>query len=511
MSQKGKRNKSERESGFHEQSDFQSSPEETQLLSFKCPTLNHGNHVSHKVIRSSKLKVKATTPSPAYTDMSQFSFQSGSTYGTADTSFPGSPSLPVSPQTDMRHANTSSTSTSAVYGHMIANKDFVEEEQPEHDCKACGCERIKINVSGQYFEMRVALLNLHPTTLLGDPKKRQQFYDRVRDEFFIDRHRPSFEAIFAYFQYGGKLRRPHNVPDDVFLAELYFYELEEDVVGEYKHSEGYTSEEIILPKNKRLQKIWMLFEYPDTSRLALVIAVVSVILTITSIILFCVETLPVFAQSHCVVDEAPNFVDPFFIIETVCTLWFTFELIIRFIACPNKLTFWKDFKNLVDVTAIIPYYVTFINVVSTMSCASAKSSASLAFLRVIRLIRIFKLTKHSTGLQILILTFKASIEGLGLFLIALVVCLLVFSSAIYFAEQGIPGSQIDSIPDAFWWAIITMTTVGYGDKVPVGPLGKLIGSMCAITGVLTLAIPVPIITGHFNRFYAHKTGRGRHT
>jgi len=55
-----------------------------------------------------------------------------------------------------------------------------------------------------------------------------------------------------------------------------------------------------------------------------------------------------------------------------------------------------------------------------------------------------------------------------------------------------------------------MTTVGYGDKVPVGAFGKVIGSACAITGVLTLAIPVPIITGHFNRFYAHKTGRGRY-
>ena len=116
------------------------------------------------------------------------------------------------------------------------------------------------------------------------------------------------------------------------------------------------------------------------------------------------------------------------------------------------------------------------------------------------------------------LTFRASLEGLGLFLVALMVGLLVFSSAIYYAELDQPASQIHSIPDAFWWAIITMataviiitmTTVGYGDKVPLGPIGKLVGAACAICGVLTLAIPVPIITGHFNRFYAFKTGRGR--
>jgi len=159
---------------------------------------------------------------------------------------------------------------------------------------------------------------------------------------------------------------------------------------------------------------------------------------------------------------------------------------------------------------VVPYYVTFINVVSTMSCASAKSSASLAFLRVIRLVRVLKLTKHSVGLQVLIMTVRASSEELGLFLVILLVCMLVYSSIIYYAELGVDGSQINSIPDAFWWAIITMTTVGYGDKVPVGYAGKLIGAACAITGVLTLAMPVPIITGHFNRFYSHKIGRARH-
>ena len=389
-----------------------------------------------------------------------------------------------------------------------ASHDGENGNKPEAD--NCGCERIRINVSGHFFETRVGVLNRHPDTLLGNPRKRQKYYDRIRDEVFLDRHRPSFEAIFTYYQYGGKLKRPHHVPDDIFLAELMFYELETEVVEEYKRAEGYTTEDIQLPSNAFLKKLWMLFEYPETSKPAFVIAIVSVIFTLVSIVLFCVETLPQFALTHCVVDEAPNFLDPFFIIETACTLWFTLEVIIRFIASPSKIRFWKDFKNIVDVTAIVPYYVTFINVVSTMSCASAKSSASLAFLRVIRLIRVFKLTKHSVGLQVLVLTFKASIEGLGLFLVALVVCLLVYSSAIYYAELGLDNSQIDSIPDAFWWAIITMTTVGYGDKVPIGLWGKLIGAACAITGVLTLAIPVPIITGHFNRFYSHKTGRGRH-
>ena len=371
--------------------------------------------------------------------------------------------------------------------------------------------RLRINVSGQYFEIGRKALARHPKTLLGDGARRTRYYDPERDEFFFDRHRPSFEAIFAYYQTGGRLRRPFNVPDDIFLDELLFYELESDAVDDYKRSEGYAFEELPMPSNQLQRRIWTLFEYPETSRAAFFVAVMSVVMTLISIVLFCVETLPVFAETHCVADEAPNFLDPFFIIETTCTAWFTVEAIVRFAACPSKIAFWKDFKNIVDVTAVLPYYVTLFNVLSTMSCEGAKSSASLSFLRVIRLVRVFKLTKHSVGLQVLVLTFKASLEGLGLFLVALFVSLLVFSSAIYYAELGQPNSQMNSIPDAFWWAIITMTTVGYGDKVPVGPTGRMIGAACAITGVLTLAIPVPIITGHFNRFYSHKTGRGRHT
>ena len=71
----------------------------------------------------------------------------------------------------------------------------------------------------------------------------------------------------------------------------------------------------------------------------------------------------------------------------------------RLVTCPSKRAFCTDVKNLVDMAAILPYYVTFFHVVSTMSCESAKSSASLAFLRVTRLIRVFKLTKHCVGLQ----------------------------------------------------------------------------------------------------------------
>jgi len=74
-----------------------------------------------------------------------------------------------------------------------------------------------------------------------------------------------------------------------------------------------------LPSNATLRRLWKLFEYPETSRAGFVVALLSVTITLVSIVLFCIETLPTFSTSHCVKDEAPNFLDPFFIIETICT------------------------------------------------------------------------------------------------------------------------------------------------------------------------------------------------
>ena len=100
----------------------------------------------------------------------------------------------------------------------------------------------------------------------------------------------------------------------------------QEAIDRYRRSEGYTTDEVRLPSNATLRRLWKLFEYPETSRAGFVVALLSVTITLVSIVLFCVETLPAFATTHCVKDEAPNFIDPFFIIETTCTAWFTVQI-----------------------------------------------------------------------------------------------------------------------------------------------------------------------------------------
>ncbi|XP_007527888.1 potassium voltage-gated channel subfamily A member 6 [Erinaceus europaeus] len=433
----------------------------------------------------------------------------------------------------------------------------------------CSSERLVINISGLRFETQLRTLALFPDTLLGDPGRRVRFFDPLRNEYFFDRNRPSFDAILYYYQSGGRLRRPVNVPLDIFLEEIRFYQLGDEALAAFREDEGCLpeggDEEKPLPAQPFQRQVWLLFEYPESSGPARAIAIVSVLVILISIVIFCLETLPQFRADGrggnggggsrsspvsggtqeeeededdayglhpglsggggVVTGGSPSlstlggsfFTDPFFLVETLCIVWFTFELLVRFSACPSKPAFFRNIMNIIDLVAIFPYFITLgTELVQQQEQQSTsggggqngQQAMSLAILRVIRLVRvfrIFKLSRHSKGLQILGKTLQASMRELGLLIFFLFIGVILFSSAVYFAEADDEDSLFPSIPDAFWWAVVTMTTVGYGDMYPMTVGGKIVGSLCAIAGVLTIALPVPVIVSNFNYFYHRET------
>ena len=221
------------------------------------------------------------------------------------------------------------------------------------------------------------------------------------------------------------------------------------------------------------------------------IAYTTLTLIVLSVILFCLESM-VFFQT-----EKPKLALE--ILEGICVAWFTLELLVRFTFCPAKLEFFKKVMNWIDFLAIVPFYI---------SLYPANSDVEiLNIIRLIRIFRIFKLSRHSSGLQILGHTLRASVRELLLLISFLIIGVVLFASLIYYWEKNEENTKFSDIPNCFWWAVVTMTTVGYGDMAPATPMGKFIGSICAVCGVLTIALPVPVIVNNFSLYYSHAQAR----
>ena len=197
------------------------------------------------------------------------------------------------------------------------------------------------------------------------------------------------------------------------------------------------------------------------------------------------------------------------VIDFVCVTYFTLEFFIRFIFSPSKLDFFKTVLNWVDLLSIVPFYIE--KLIGLLQPGPLQGATIQFFktIRLIRIFRIFKLTRHFSGLKILGHTIKASAKEMILLIIILVILILVFACAIYLAEQADehPLNQFKNIPVGLWWACVTMTTLGYGDFYPRTVLGYLVGAVCAVTGVLVLALPVPVIVNNFALYYSHAQAR----
>lgn len=193
-------------------------------------------------------------------------------------------------------------------------------------------------------------------------------------------------------------------------------------------------------------------------------------------------------------------VHPVFIfLEYVSLAFFTFELILRLLTCLNLKGYFRNLLNDIEILILLGAYIKIIiDETSSRYRYEEKGLVILQYLQMFRVLRVFRVMSNVTAMRVLSHALKSGFTDLIVLVMYLFVGIMLFSNFLYFVEDS---ANIPSIPEAWWWGIITMTTVGYGDVVPHTVIGRIIGSICALSGVVLLSLVIPVFVNTFMSLY----------
>lgn len=207
-----------------------------------------------------------------------------------------------------------------------------------------------------------------------------------------------------------------------------------------------------------------------------------VILIIGNVAAVLLETVNDLYSSYRIwFDYFENISIAIFSIEYLLRVWSVADRDTTVSAWKTRLNWMKSGEAIIDLMAILPAYLNFF------------VRIDLRLLRILRLLRLLKLTRYFISLQILLCVIKREKGSFQAVIFILIIMIIMTASGIYVVENKAQPEAFSSIPKSMWWAVVTLTTVGYGDVTPVTSLGKLLGALITILGVGIAALPAGIL------------------
>ncbi|KAJ6657179.1 hypothetical protein lerEdw1_002768 [Lerista edwardsae] len=401
---------------------------------------------------------------------------------------------------------------------------------------------IMINVGGLKYLLPWSTLDEFPSSRLSKLKFCSSYeeiiqlcddYDEDTQEFFFDRNPSAFRVIVSFLA-AGKLVLLRDTCALSFQEELRYWGIEEshlenccfrklfqkvEELAEVQKEEELQRNKVkacILEDGTKfgqfMNKLRDMVENPQSGLPGKVFACLSILFVATTAISLCVSTMPDLRAEEDR-GECSQKCYYIFVVETICVAWFSLEFCLRFIQAKSKCQFFKSPLNIIDFLAISPYYASLIVVDDDEAAENGsrpggnsyfeKVGLVLRVLRALRILYVMRLARHSLGLQTLGLTVRRCTREFGLLLLFLCVAVTLFSPLVYLAENE-SGKVLEftSIPASYWWAIISMTTVGYGDMVPRSVPGQMVALSSILSGILIMAFPATSIFHTFSHSYS---------
>ncbi|KAG5841497.1 hypothetical protein ANANG_G00200140 [Anguilla anguilla] len=404
---------------------------------------------------------------------------------------------------------------------------------------------LNLNVGGKVYQISSREAARYPKTRIGrlaiytDHNRKLDLCDDYtvqNNEYFFDRDPDIFHNIFNFYRTGMLWIKDELCPRN-FLEEINYwgvriknahrccrisFEERHDELNDHLKVQQELQDEVEMEENDELfenmamgqvrRAVWHLMEKPFSSIKAKLMAVASSFFVLVSLVAMSLNTVeemqnepPAGRQRGRTYGEC---------VESFCIAFFTVEYLLRLLSTPDLRRFGRSVLNAVDLIAILPQYLQVgLELLETEDYGVQDSDLKtvgqvgkvgqvLRIMRLMRIFRILKLARHSTGLRAFGFTLRQCYQQVGCLFLFIAMGVFTFSAMVYTVERDVHQTNFTSIPHAWWWAAVSISTVGYGDMFPETHLGRLFAFTCISFGIILNGMPISILYNKFSDYYA---------